>query len=78
MTFKARHGAMNLLLVVLLLAALEVAVFGAAASQTVAANESLNKILVGGDPGHKALETSSGTAIACGCGDPGGGSGGCC
>ena len=77
MTFSTRLNKVNLLLVLALLAALLVPVMGFAAGQSLAFNE-----LFDSDSAESARSApDQGTAIACNCGDPGGGSGGgtgCC
>jgi hypothetical protein len=75
MTFKAHLNKVNLVLVLALLAALLVPVMGFAAGESIAFNA-----LFDSDSAENAkTELSPGTAIACSCGDPGGGAGsGCC
>lgn len=76
MTFSTRLNKLNLLLVLALLAALLIPVMGFAAGQSLAFNE-----LFESDSAENARSTpDQGTAIACQCGDPGGGTGGggCC
>jgi hypothetical protein len=73
MTFKAHLNKVNLLLVLALIAALLVPVMAVAAGQSIAFNE-----LFDADSAENAhAAPNQGTAIACNCGDPGGGPG-CC
>ena len=76
MTFNTRLNKVNLLLVLALLAALLIPVMGFASGQSIAFNELFDSDSA--ENTHSVL--SEGTAIACACGDPGGGSGGsgCC
>jgi hypothetical protein len=74
MTFKAHLNKVNLVLVLALLAALLVPVIGFAAGQTVA----FNALFDSGSTENAHSNGGPTTAIACGCGDPGGASGGCC
>ena len=75
MTFKAHLNKVNLVLVLALLAALLVPVMGFAAGETIAFNA-----LFDSDSAENAHTAKPGpsSAIACGCGDPGGGTGGGC
>jgi hypothetical protein len=74
MTFKPTLNKLNIVVILALLAALLLPVMGVAAGQTVAVHE-----LFESDSADNAQTgVSAGTAIACGCGDPGGQSGGCC
>lgn len=74
MTFKAHLGKINLILVLALLAALLVPVLGIATGQAIASHEDFDS----GTAENIHADESPVTSIACGCGDPGGNSGGCC
>lgn len=69
MTFKKHLTTVNLILVIVLLAALALAAVGVVSSQAIASHEDFDS----GSAENVQLHTSPASEIACACGDPGGG-----